>query len=126
MANEAGDNFNLTDALLGANTERALSDMHLRDYLSAQEAIDTVDLSLKQVGELRTHVGALLNGLEHQVHAQSMYVTRLSEARQRIQDLDIASEMTQLMRDQVAMASTGMLSKMTRLNSEVILKLLMG
>ena len=62
--------------------------------------IDSIDSALKSVDDARGSVGAVTNGLEHNVSYNSIARENLLSAESSIADTDIAQEITELKRNQ--------------------------
>ena len=62
--------------------------------------IDSIDSALKSVSESRGDVGAVTNGLEHNVSYNSIAKENLLSAQSSIADTDIAQEITELKKNQ--------------------------
>jgi flagellin len=80
--------------------------------LSAAGAISAVDAAITAVSSARATFGAVQNRLEHSLAANSVYRENLVSAESRIRDVDMASEMVELTKNQIlTQAGTSMLAQ---------------
>jgi flagellin len=78
----------------------------------ADGALRQIDGAIKGVVGLRSELGAIQNRLEHTYNAQAIQAENLTAAESRIRDLDMAAEMTNLVKQQVLLqSSTAMLAQ---------------
>lgn len=90
----------------------------------AEEGIDLLDNAVAMVSEVRAKLGAYQNRLEHAIQSLDTSSQNLTEAESRIEDVDMAEEMTQLTQLQVlSQAGTAMLSQANN-KPQMILSLL--
>jgi flagellin len=79
---------------------------------TAQTAISSLDTAIASVSRIRSGFGAVSNRLEHTINNVAISRENLAAAESRIRDVDMASEMTNLTRQQILMQSgTAMLSQ---------------
>ena len=86
---------------LGSNTDYAVSEIDVTTREGANEAIDILDVALKQVAASRSGLGAVQNRMESTVRNLEVSSENLSASRSRIQDADFAQETAQFSRNQI-------------------------
>ena len=80
--------------------------------LSADDAISAIDAAINNVSAARATFGAVQNRLDHSLNATAVYQENLVAAESRIRDVDMASEMVELTKQQILQqAGTAMLSQ---------------
>jgi flagellin len=80
--------------------------------LSADDAISAIDAAINNVSAARATFGAVQNRLDHSLNATAVYQENLVSAESRIRDVDMASEMVELTKQQILQqAGTAMLSQ---------------
>lgn len=90
----------------------------------AGEAITLLDAAISEVSDIRAKLGAYQNRLESAIRSLDISSMNLTEAESRIEDVDMAEEMTQLTQLQVlSQAGTSMLSEANN-KPQMILSLL--
>lgn len=85
----------------GTNSEYSVTSVDISGVDGARRAIDTLDLALEDVSQLRSDFGALQNRLNHTINNLSTTSENLMEARSRILDADFAHETAQLSKNQI-------------------------
>jgi flagellin len=80
---------------LGITEESVLS------KTGAQNSLSKIDTGLKQVNEVRSTLGAMQNRLASTVNNLSIYDENLSAANSRIRDVDVASESSELVKQNI-------------------------
>ena len=123
-ANEAGVAGHILQGTLDTNVAQSFETLSLLNTLSSEEAIDTLDVTLNQIGQARSQVGATLNQLQRRIDVLNQKVEQTSHARQRIQDADLASESVDLIRSQTVSQSQARLSQVAQLYPNLALDLL--
>jgi flagellin len=88
-------------AVLGMNSDKAVSSVDISTRAGAVEALDVIDLALEDVSANRSKLGALQNRLESTINNLSTTSENLSASRSRILDADFAQETAQLSRNQI-------------------------
>lgn len=92
----------------------------------AEEAITKVDNAVNKVSEIRAKLGAYQNRLESSIANLDTASLNLEEALSRIEDVDMAEEMTKYTQNQVLVqASTSMLAQANE-QPQTVLSLLQG
>lgn len=82
-----------------------LGDTNIQTLEDAHEAIEPIDAAIERVSEMRSHYGAIQNRLEHTYANLSNTVENLTAAESRIRDTDMASAITEHVRNQILMQS---------------------
>ena len=67
----------------------------------AQQALGRIDNAIVKKDNVRAHLGAMQNRLENTVTNLSIQAENLQAAESRISDVDVATEMTQFVRNQI-------------------------
>ncbi len=115
--------YNTTETQTGLES-LGLSDVSALTKESAQNNLDMIDKSISKLSENRAHLGALQNRLESSINNLKIYDENLSAARSRIYDADIASEVSELTKNNIlANAGTSVLGQ-ANANSQLALKLI--
>ena len=84
----------------------------LRTQHQAQDALEHIDTAILRKENIRASLGAIQNRLENTITNLSIQAENLQAAESRISDVDIASEMTEFIRNQVlTQASVAMLGQ---------------
>ena len=129
--NETDLKINLTgegamDLHIGANEEEVIEcslprislerldidNLSVKTQASAQESIDRVTYALSYVSSARSQIGAYTNRVEHSISYLAASNENLSSAMSRIQDTDMAEEMTNYASQQILVqAATSMLAQ---------------
>ena len=92
--------------------EDASGGMSIATQTQAQEALVTINNAIVSKDKIRASLGALQNRLENTVSNLQTQAENLQSAESRISDVDVASEMTQFVRQQIlTQSSVAMLSQ---------------
>ncbi|MDO5291174.1 MAG: flagellin [bacterium] len=103
-----------------------ITNLNLSTQDGAQEGIQQLDDALTEVSKVRAKLGAYQNRLEHTITNLDSSSLNLTDALSRIEDTDMAAEMTKFTQYQVLVqAGTSMLSQANELPQQV-LSLLQG
>ncbi len=94
--------------------------------LAAQDSIGQIDRAVGWVANERSSLGAVQNRLEHTIANLSSAGENLSASESRIRDVDMASEMTQFIRDQIMMQAGIAMLAQANTSPQMILNLLQG
>ncbi|MCL2164856.1 MAG: hypothetical protein FWH55_10815 [Oscillospiraceae bacterium] len=87
----------------------------------ANKAIRTIDLAIDKVSAARAKLGAIQNRLDHTVSNLNDMELNLTAALSRIQDADMAKEMTEFTKNQIILqAATAMLAQANQLPQNVL------
>jgi flagellin-like hook-associated protein FlgL len=98
----------------------------VRTQSSAQEALDRINDAMARKDKVRADIGALQNRLENTITNLEIQVEALQQSESRISDVDMATEMTEFVRNQVlAQAAISMLTQANSL-PQMALSLLNG
>jgi flagellin-like hook-associated protein FlgL len=98
----------------------------IRTQSSAQEALDAINAAINEKEGVRARLGAIVNRLENTLANLEAMMESLQAAESRISDVDIASEMTDFVRNQVlSQAAVSILSQANAM-PEMALSLLNG
>lgn len=115
MVLQVGANENQTVAVVipEVSTETlGIDNVNVMSDEGAQKAIGDVDSAVNQISEVRAKLGAYQNRLESAVSNLDTSSLNLTEALSRIEDVDMAEEMTKFTQYQVLVqASTSMLAQ---------------
>jgi flagellin len=80
--------------------------------LSGASAISAIDAAISSVSAARATFGAVQNRLEHAMSSTQVYQENLTSAESRVRDVDMASEMVELTKNQILQqAGTSMLAQ---------------
>ena len=102
-------------------TDKMSSEFDISSQAAASNALGTVDKALDMVSTARGDLGALQNRLETTINNLSTTTTNLSESRSRIEDVDFATETTELAKSQILQqASTAMLAQANQSGQSVL------
>jgi len=82
----------------------------------AQTSLDALSAAIVSKDSIRAHLGSVQNRLENTISNLTIQTENLQAAESRISDVDVASEMTEFVRNQtLANAATSMLSQANQL-----------
>ncbi len=116
----AGVDASLRDEIAWSGTYAANQFLHLHTYAgrnirtqeNAQHALESIDRAMLKVALNRGNLGALQNRLENTISNLQIQAENLQAAESRISDVDVAEEMTNLVRNQIlAQAAVAMLAQ---------------
>jgi flagellin len=103
-----------------------IESLNLHTEEGAQEGIAILDTAITFVTEIRSKLGAYQNRLEHSITNLDLTSENMTEALSRIEDVDMAEEITNQTQKQVlAQAGTAMLAQANQ-RPQTILSLLQG
>lgn len=78
----------------------------------AQQMLDKIDKAIERKDKIRAHLGALQNRLENTITNITTQAENLQAAESRISDVDVATEMTEFVRQQIlTQSAVAMLSQ---------------
>ena len=93
---------------------------------AAQHALDAINQAIISKDKIRAHLGAMQNRLENTISNLQIQAENLQAAESRISDVDVATEMTEFVRNQVlSQAAVAMLSQANSL-PKMALQLIQG
>jgi flagellin len=81
--------------------EKRVSTLNISTASGANDAIQTIDFALTQIGKLRGEVGAVQNRFTSAISSLQVASENISAARSRIRDTDVAKETAELTRNQI-------------------------
>ncbi len=115
---------------------KALEDMHAKvgnmDFAGftietqedAQHALDAINNAIVEKDKIRAHLGATQNRLENTISNLNIQAENLQAAESRISDVDVATEMTQFVRNQIltqsAVAMLGQANSLPQMAMQLI------
>lgn len=103
-----------------------ISNINVRNTDGASEAIDALDFAINKVSTVRAKLGAYENRLDHCINNLATSNENITEALTRIDDLDMAEEMTNYSQLSILQqAGTSMLSQANQM-PQTILSMLQG
>ena len=93
---------------------------------AAQRSLDAINQAIISKDKIRAHLGAMQNRLENTISNLQIQAENLQAAESRISDVDVATEMTEFVRNQVlSQAAVAMLSQANSL-PKMALQLIQG
>ena len=99
---------------------------HVRTQSDAQEALDAIQAAIERKDKVRATLGAYINRLENTITNLEIQTENLQASESRISDVDMATEMTNFVKNQVlTQAAISMLSQANSL-PQMALSLLNG
>jgi flagellin len=118
---------NATASALGVGNQSAEDDgFSISTQQAAQHALDALNLAIISKDKIRAHLGAAQNRLENTISNMQIQAENLQAAESRISDVDVATEMTEFVRNQVlTQAAVAMLSQANSL-PQMALRLIGG
>ena len=109
---------NSTASALGVGNQAVDENGKLRDggtistQQAAQRSLDAITNAIISKDKIRAHLGAMQNRLENTITNLNTQAENLQAAESRISDVDVATEMTQFVRNQIlSQAAVAMLSQ---------------
>ena len=79
---------------------------------AAQQMLEKIDAAIVKKDKIRAHLGALQNRLENTISNLNIQAENLQAAESRISDVDVATEMTEFVRNQIlTQSAVAMLSQ---------------
>lgn len=101
-SSSTGDAIGFTSGVAATTaTSKAINGLSISNVSGANDAIQTIDYGLTQVGKTRGGIGAVQNRFVSVIASISVASENLSAARSRIQDADVAQETANLTRSQI-------------------------
>ncbi len=90
----------------------------------AQQALEGVNKAIESKDKIRAHLGAMQNRLENTITNLNVQAENLQAAESRISDVDVATEMTQFVRNQIltqsAVAMLGQANSLPQMAMQLI------
>ena len=97
---------------LGNNADEAHLGHNISTQQAAQQALVAIDRAIVSKDKIRAHLGALQNRLENTISNLTTQAENLQAAESRISDVDVATEMTNFVRNQIlTQSAVAMLSQ---------------
>ncbi|MDR2572750.1 MAG: flagellin [Desulfovibrio sp.] len=99
---------------IGCATASALfgGDSHISTQQAAQHALTIINNAIVSKDKIRAHLGAMQNRLENTINNLNIQAENLQAAESRISDVDVATEMTEFVRNQIlAQSAVAMLAQ---------------
>ena len=90
----------------------------------AQENLGRIDMAMQQLSGNRAEMGALQNRLQSSVNSLQVYDENLSASKSRIKDVDMASETSELTKNNILTQSNVSVLSQANQNNMIALKLL--
>ncbi|MDK7587384.1 FliC/FljB family flagellin [Alcaligenes faecalis subsp. phenolicus] len=104
-----------------AGAELTASELEEEGFSGTAKPLAAIDGALKQVDELRSHLGAIQNRFQSTVANLNNTVNNLSAARSRIEDADYAVEVSNMTRSQILQqAGTSVLAQANQVPQTVL------
>ncbi len=118
---------NATASALGVGNQSAEGPGYsISTQAAAQKSLDALNQAIISKDKIRAHLGAAQNRLENTISNLQIQAENLQAAESRISDVDVATEMTEFVRNQVlTQAAVAMLSQANSL-PQMALKLIGG
>jgi flagellin len=111
---------------VGNNSNPATAGHNISTQQNAQEALDAINKAITSKDNIRANLGALQNRLENTITNLQVQAENLQAAESRISDVDVATEMTNFVRNQIlTQAAVAMLSQANTL-PQMALQLMQG
>ncbi len=97
---------------LGNNSDPTDAGHNISTQQNAQQALDAINTAIVSKDNIRAALGALQNRLENTITNLTIQAENLQAAESRISDVDVATEMTQFVRNQIlSQSAVAMLSQ---------------
>lgn len=121
----------LTGVVIGVNRDDgaalpAVGSISISTQQLAQQALTRLDNAIVRKDEIRAHLGAIQNRLENTVTNLTVQAESLQAAESRISDVDVATEMTTFVRNQVLTQSATSMLAQANAFPHMLLQLLQG
>jgi flagellin len=99
--NEVAAGFATTAGGALSSTDKKVSALNIGTASGANDAIQTLDFALTQIGKIRGSIGAVQNRFTSTIGSLQVASENISAARSRIKDADVAAETAELTRNQI-------------------------
>ena len=97
---------NSTASALGlGNANNGGAGHDISTQANAQRALDAINAAIVSKDNIRAHLGAMQNRLENTITNLEIQAENLQAAESQISDVDVASEMTNFVRNQILVQS---------------------
>jgi len=108
-------------SLSGNSGGRSISTQYL-----AEQALDKINNAIVSKDKIRANLGAMQNRLENTISNLQIQAENLQSSESRISDVDVATEMTEFVREQIlTQSATAMLAQANSL-PKIALQLIQG
>ena len=125
-SNVGAADFDVNEPTMSASGGASMSGLSVTSASAANSALDTIDVAIDTVNNIRGDLGALQNRLEYTINNLSSISNATTGARGRILDADFAKETSELTKHQIlTQAATSMLAQANQ-SKQGILALLQG
>lgn len=105
---------------------RSMDGNNIQTQEAAQRALGALDKAIVKKDNVRAHIGAMQNRLENTITNLSTQAENMQAAESRISDVDVATEMTEFVRNQIlTQSAVAMLSQANSL-PQMAMKLIGG
>ncbi len=103
---------NSTASALGVGNQATGDGSSISTQQAAQKALEAINKAIISKDKIRAHLGAAQNRLENTISNLQIQAENLQAAESRISDVDVATEMTEFVRNQVlTQSAVAMLSQ---------------
>lgn len=122
--NPDAPNESLMSGLLGRSETRSLDTVGLLTPKQINEAIETIELAIEQVGDSMAAVGAVMSRAKHRIESLNLQAIDMMIARSRIEDADLAQETAKLVSEHISLMSMPYLMDMSVNEARTVLDLI--
>lgn len=84
-----------------ASQTTAVNTVSVSTQIAAQRALEQIDTAMMRKDTMRAYLGAMQNRMEATIENLNIEVENLQSSESRISDIDVAKEMTEMVRNQV-------------------------
>ncbi len=109
-----------------ADQQMFLNTTNILTVSSAQKAIDRIDQAIKDLNNFNAKLGAMENRFQSAINNLNTYVEKLTDARSRITDADIAKEAAELTMNNIKRQAAAAMLAQANQNPSLALQLLGG
>ena len=110
--NDAAEDYYYVSINEATSSALGLNNVAISTQALAQSALTMIDSAISSKDEIRANLGAMQNRLENTISNLSIQAENLQAAESQISDVDVATEMTEFVRNQVmAQAGVAMLAQ---------------
>lgn len=108
----------------GSSKYKNLEDIELNTVESASYSLKTIQKAISDVSEARSRLGAMTNRLEYTLETLETLRENLTAAQSRLQDTDMAEEMTFYSKQQILLQTTTAMLSQSNARPQSVLQLL--
>ncbi|WP_300922831.1 flagellin [uncultured Desulfovibrio sp.] len=109
---------------VGNNADPEAAGYTVSTQAAAQKALEGINEAIVSKDKIRAHLGAMQNRLENTISNLNVQAENLQAAESRISDVDVATEMTQFVRNQIltqsAVAMLGQANSLPQMAMQLI------